>query len=320
MKDVAREANVALGTVSKVFNGMPVGERYRLRVEEAAKKLGYQVNQYARGLKTNKTYVVAVILPNVCLPFFARMTQFLCAALARRGYQMQLYLTDFDPETEQKCMRTIRQHKVDGIIGLVYNPDLEINENIPFVTIDRSIRGDIPCVSSDNYIGGWMQAEKLMSLGCRKLAFLRSGSLDYGETDKRVNGFEAACRSHRADYEVCWLSEGEGLSLFEDFFKKHITDGRLDIDGIGCSTDLLVYQVTRILTRLGCRVPDDVQIVGYDGLRKFGSEEYTCSTIIQPTEQIAETCVDMVLSPEKGHGPSLVCLPVTYAPGGTTKE
>ena len=55
MKDVAQEAGVALGTVSKVFNGIPVGESYRIKVEEAARKLGYQVNQYARGLKTNKT-------------------------------------------------------------------------------------------------------------------------------------------------------------------------------------------------------------------------------------------------------------------------
>ena len=69
MKDVAAEAGVALGTVSKVFNHIPVGEAYRLRVEEAARKLGYQVNNYARGLKTNKTNTVALIWPNLRHPF-----------------------------------------------------------------------------------------------------------------------------------------------------------------------------------------------------------------------------------------------------------
>ena len=69
MKDVALEAGVALGTVSKVFNNLPVGESYRRRVEEAAQRLGYQVNSYARGLKTNKTYSVALILPNITDPF-----------------------------------------------------------------------------------------------------------------------------------------------------------------------------------------------------------------------------------------------------------
>lgn len=320
MKDVAREAGVALGTVSKVFNGMPVGERYRIRVEKAAEKLGYQVNQYARGLKTNRTYVVAVILPNVSLPFFANLAQYLCTALTKRGYHMQLYLTGFSQDMEQTVIRTVRQHKVDGIIGLTYNPDLEIDENTPFVTIDRCFGNNVPCVSSDNYGGGRMAAEKLISLGCQHLAFLRTGSLAYGEVDKRGDGFESACRSNRVKYDVCWLNDNEDISLFEDFFKKHIVDGKLELDGLGCSTDLLAYQITRILNKLGYEVPRDVQIIGYDGQRKFSSEEFFCSTIVQPLEEIAETCVDMVLETEKSRVPSLVCLPVTYAPGGTTRE
>ena len=68
MKDVAREAGVALGTVSKVFNNGSVGDDYRQRVLEAAERLGYQVNSYARGLKTNRTYAVAVVLPNISIP------------------------------------------------------------------------------------------------------------------------------------------------------------------------------------------------------------------------------------------------------------
>lgn len=73
MKDVAREAGVALGTVSKVVNGLPVGESYRIRVEDAIKKLNYQVNSYAQGLKANKTYTVALLLPNTQNPFFASL-------------------------------------------------------------------------------------------------------------------------------------------------------------------------------------------------------------------------------------------------------
>lgn len=69
MKDVAREANVSLGTVSKVINGIPVGEKYRKRVEAAATNLGYQVNNYARGLKTNRTYCVALVMPSLRHPF-----------------------------------------------------------------------------------------------------------------------------------------------------------------------------------------------------------------------------------------------------------
>ena len=72
MKDVAREAGVALGAVSKVINGIPVGESYRIRVEEAIAKLNYRINSYAKGLKSNRTFVVAVMVPNLISPFFAK--------------------------------------------------------------------------------------------------------------------------------------------------------------------------------------------------------------------------------------------------------
>lgn len=85
MKDVAQEAGVALGTVSKVFNNGSVGEDYRRRVLAAAERLGYQVNSYARGLKTNRTYTVAVVLPNIINPFFALLAQNLCQALTKRA-------------------------------------------------------------------------------------------------------------------------------------------------------------------------------------------------------------------------------------------
>ena len=74
MSDVAREAGVALGTVSKVINGQSVGESYRLKVEAAVKKLNYQVNNSARSLKTDRTYTVAFIVPNTITPYFALLT------------------------------------------------------------------------------------------------------------------------------------------------------------------------------------------------------------------------------------------------------
>ena len=71
---------------------------------------------------------------------------------------------------------------------------------------------------------------------------------------------------------------------------------------------------------MGLRVPQDVQVIGFDGIRQFGDAEYYCSTIVQPVDAIAEMCVDIVLGKNNSTPPSLVCLPVTYAYGGTTKN
>lgn len=320
MKDVAREAGVALGTVSKVFNGIPVGESYRLKVEEAAKKLGYQVNNYARGLKTNKTCCVAFIVPCTTNPFFASLAQEISKALGRRGYRMLLFITDFDSEAEQSCIHMIRQNKVDGAIGLTYNPNLQVGEDLPFVTIDRYFSATVPCVASDNFGGGRLAAEKLVELGCRRLAFFRIGSEVPGEADKRGDGFEAYCRAKNVTYEALRLTDRDGLGGFRRFLEEHLTDGRLDIDGIFCSTDQLAWEVRKMLTMLGLRVPEDVQLIGFDGIHQFGDRDLYCSTIVQPVDKIAETCVDILLSPSRSNLPAMVCLPVSYAPGGTTRE
>ena len=74
MKDVAAEAGVALGTVSKVYNNLPVRDEYREKVLAAAHKLGYSVNRYARGLKINRTNTVALIWPTLRNPFFAYLS------------------------------------------------------------------------------------------------------------------------------------------------------------------------------------------------------------------------------------------------------
>ena len=143
MKDVSREAGVALGTVSRVINGLPVGEEYRIKVEEAAQRLGYQVNTYARGLKTNKTNIIAVILPSTDHPYFASLAQQLNLALAQRNYQMMLFLSDSHHEREEACLRMVRQNKVDGIIGLTYSM-VQLGDDIPFISIDRYFGSNVP--------------------------------------------------------------------------------------------------------------------------------------------------------------------------------
>jgi len=320
MKDVAREAGVALGTVSKVFNNIPVGEDYRKRVEEAARRLGYQVNNYARGLKTNRTCSVALILPNITAPFFSALAQGVYESLAAREYKMFLSLTSSNPEAEQRCIKMVQQNKVDGIIGLTYNPNLEVDPQLPYVSIDRHFGPNVPCVSSDNFGGGRMAAEKLLELGCTRPLFLRVGSRVPGESDKRGDGFESACRQRGVPYGSLRLNDEDGLEPFRSFLSTHMDQGQLAFDGIFCATDALAVHIRGMLTELGLRVPEDVQLIGFDGIRRFATGGLYCSTIVQPVARLAETSADLLLREDRSNLPSLVCLPVAYAAGGTTRE
>jgi LacI family transcriptional regulator len=320
MKDVAIEAGVALGTVSKVINGLPVGESYRIRVEKAIKKLDYHVNSYAQGLRANKTYTVALLIPNTYHPYFGKLVHYINLSLLKRKYRMLLCSTEYDPGMEQEYIKMAQQNKVDGIIGLTYNPNLQVDDNVPFVSIDRSISQRIPCVACDNFAGGQMAAEKLADLGCKNVAFLRIGSSLNNEPNKRKAGFENGCLARKLSYSMKILNDGDSVDEFEIFLKEHMHDGKLEFDGLFCVTDRIAYDVCKILSKMNMRVPEDVQVIGFDGIKNFGNEDYVCSTIVQPVEEIAEMCVELLLQENMPTKPPLICLPVKYAYGGTTKD
>ena len=320
MADVAREAGVALGTVSRVVNGQQVGAEFRQKVEAAIERLGYRYNTSGRALRTDTTNTVALIIPNTVNPFFGLLVHHINMALEKRDYRMLLCFTEYDRNREKEYIDMVQQNRVDGVIALTYNPDLVIPDDIPFVTIDRFFSVSVPCVAADNFGGGIIAARKLHELGCRNVAFMRIGSTLTNEPSKRKDGFVSACVEMGLPFEVMALEDGQPFSEFERFLEDHLHGGRLDFDGLFIGTDSLAWSIIQTLKKMNLRVPQDVQVIGFDGIRMFGDQELAVSTIVQPVQEIAETCVSTVLSKQMSNVPSLICLPVHYAYGGTTRE
>ena len=319
MADVAREAGVALGTVSRVVNGEQVGDEFREKVNAAIRRLGYRYNNSGRALRTDRTNTIAFIIPNTINPYFALLVHHINVALEKRNYRMMLCFTEYDRSREQEFIRMAQQNRVDGIIALTYNPDLTIPEGIPFVTIDRFFSVSVSCIASDNFSGGALAARKLKECGCQNVAFLRIGSVLTNEPSKRRDGFISACVEMGLPFEVKALEDNQSFSEFENFLSGHMHGGKLDFDGLFIGTDSLAWSIIKMLKKWNLRVPEDVQVIGFDGIRMFGDQECVVSTIVQPVQEIAETCVTTVLSRDLSSVPSLICLPVRYEFGGTTK-
>lgn len=328
VKDVARDAGVSVGTVSRVLNGMHVSEKNRIKVEESIRRLNYEMDYYARGLKVRNTRTMAVIIPDTLNPFFARWVYELEKVISEKKYKMLLCQTQGDEEKEGWYFKMAAQNKVDGIIGITYNhTDAYLSGNFPFVSLDRHFTTEVCCVASDNYRGGVLAAQRLLQDGCRRPVYIRSGSRTSGETLKRGAGFRDTFGAEGIGIEEIDLGcdqERPGdrekiKTLLRQRFLQQ--EGRKTPDGIFVSTDVLACIVCEALEACGLRVPQQVQVIGYDGVRRDYSENYCVSTIVQPMEEMARACVELLLRQIRGERvKNLTIFPVAFAEGGTTRK
>ena len=320
MKDVAQRAGVGVGTVSRVINRVPgVKESTLIKVNQAIKELNYIPDEYARGLKTKSSRTIALILPSVWYPFFSEFAYYVEKRLGKENYKLLLCNSNGNPAEEAKYIKMLKQNKIDAIIAITYS-DIEqyIYSNIPFVSLDRYFDKKVSYVTSDNYEGGKLAARKLLEHGARSLAYVGSHSKYPNGTMLRRDGFRDYLENIGIDYKEIFLQEpvNDFTPYILEMLKVHPK-----IDGIFCHTDSLLLKLRKILNQYGYRVPEDIQLIGFDGMNLSSDLPLGISTIAQPVEQLANGAVDLVL--RKIVDPSLKneakMYPVRYVDGNTTK-
>lgn len=320
MKDVAQRAGVGVGTVSRVINRVPgVKESTLIKVNQAIKELNYIPDEYARGLKTKSSRTIALILPSVWYPFFSEFAYYVEKRLDKENYKLLLCNSNDNPTEEAKYIKMLKQNKIDAIIAITYS-DIEqyIYSNIPFVSLDRYFDKKVSYVTSDNYEGGKLAARKLLEHGARSLAYVGSHSKYPNGTMLRRAGFRDYLENIGIDYKEIFLQEpvNDFTPYILEMLKVHPK-----IDGIFCHTDSLLLKLRKILNQYGYRVPEDIQLIGFDGMNLSSDLPLGISTIAQPVEQLANGAVDLVL--RKIADPSLKneakMYPVRYVDGNTTK-
>lgn len=322
IKDVAKYAGVSVGTVSKVINNIEVKPKTKIAVDNAIKELNYEPNIYARGLKVNKTNTVAFILPSVWDPFYSELAFNIEINLRKFDLKMLLCNSQDNYASELEYITMAKQNKVDGIISITYSDiDKYVSSNIPLISIDRYFTEDITYVSSDNFNGGEIAAEELVKAGCRNIAFIGSGSKIDNTTRNRKKGFINYCNKNNINYKIYDAIERE--EHFENALNSLIEDnlcGEIKIDGIFAITDRHAIEIINRLEELNIKVPEQVQVIGFDGIRSSIHDEIKISTIRQPIELVAKEAVKALINllqnkPIKKE----ILLPVKFIKGYTTK-
>lgn len=322
IKDVAREAGVAVGTVSNVINNKPVKEITKLKVEQAIKKLNYKPDIYARGFKMQRTNTVALILPSIWNPFFSEFAYHVEVELSKHDIKLILCNSDARPDKEIRYINMVKQNKMDGIIGITYSDiDEYISAKLPIVSIDRHFSEDVAYVTSDNFNGGRMAVKELIKAGCKKLAYVGTEALRKSEIINRKKGFIE--ESEKAGIEYIVYEKAEPI----DNPNKFVTDFVLDnfikdnkgIDGIFAINDFMALRVIKGLEGFGKIVPRDVQVIGYDGIRMAQECDYVVSTIRQPIQLMAQNAVKSLMGIINNENiEKMIVLPVEFIKGHST--
>ncbi len=319
MKDVAKRAGVGLGTVSRVINTPhKVSPPTRLKVEKAIKELGYYSNEIARTLKTRNTRNVALVLPSIWHPFFSGFAYYIENYLDEQNYRLMLCNSDGKPDKEVYYLEMLKEKKVSGIIAITYNQiDDHISSDLPIISFDRHFKDDVTCVTSDNLKGGEIAAKTLHETGAKKLAYVGTinNRID-SEVKYRRIGFENYVKAHGIDHFIYTVEDPirDYDAFLDTFFKRHN-----DREGVFVENDNLAKKLIKKAETLNIKIPEQLKVIGYDGVEETEFFEPKLTTIKQPLEAMAKASVEALIRIiETGPKVERIVLPVELKQGKST--
>lgn len=297
IREVAKIAGVSPSTVSRVMNNTAnVDEEKKQRVLAAIEETGFKPNELARALFKKSSKIIGVIVPTIENPFFNEMAKAIEEAAFQNGYRLLLCNSNGNIEKEKNNIEMLTQMKADGLI-IMTNSDktgeIIAECKLPVVVLDRILLGNngIAHIESDHYQGGIMATEHLLECGCKNIVCLR-GPQKFSSGKKRYKGYKDVCHKYGLKEQCvdCDYSYDSGLEAAKEVLEKYP-----DVDGIIATNDMVAISVYKVLRQKGYRVPEDVQIIGFDNIRFSWLFTPEISTITQPITEMGKLAVQIIV-------------------------
>ncbi len=294
IKDVAKLAGVGVGTVSRVINGNEtVKPVTREKVNWAIEQLKYTPNEIARNFKKQSSQLVGMMVPTIAHPYFSKLAYYVESELYENDYKLLICNSEMQKEKELQYIEMLKMNQVAGIIVISYHDFYNhMQIDFPVISIDRYIAPHVPHLSSDNYMGGVIATETLIKGGCKKLGYVGGGSLIQTSVTKRKEAFIDVAKRNNFAYVV--MEEVLPLNKEDKLIKKFL-DHYPEVDGVFASTDMFAAALAKEAVKRGRRIPEDLQIIGFDGIQDNDFFYPFLSTIEQPIEEIARASVRLLV-------------------------
>ncbi len=320
IRDVAREAGVAVGTVSMVLNHADYGSpAIRKKVEDAVKKLQYVPSEMARNLSLKRTMTVGIIVPTVAHPFFAELVEALEEALYHLGYKTMLCCTRQRENAEHVFIEMLQRQNMDGIIMGAHSLDTSIYQGLkqPIIAFDRYLSPEIPIVHADHVLGGRLAARAFLQHDCRHIVEISGSQMVETPAREYHQAFNEIMHAHGIHTDIVflpWNSFGfeESVALAEKIF-----DEFQEVDGI-LGSDVSVSSCLQAAVRRGIKVPEQLKLVAYDGTYITQNGICKLTAVRQPITELAEVAAKKMVSLINGTPDELPwVVPPTLLPGET---
>lgn len=319
VKDVAERAGVSWMTVSNVVNQKPsVRPETRQKVEAAISELGYRKSRAGQQLRSGRTNILALALPDLRTPYFASLAHQIIGVAEGRGYTVLIAETTSSPERERHAARGFDTRLADGVI---LRPDsldservLDSSGEIPLVLLGEGTREvELDHVTLDNAGSGREAVQHIISLGRRAPLFLgaREG-MQFGPGWQRFAGFRSALEdaglapAATRPVDIQPYGRASGATAVEELLRSGAT-----FDALVCATDLIAIGAMQSLRRAGVDIPNDVAVLGWDGTAEGEFANPSLTSIGVDISRVAQEAVQMMIRriEDPGAEPAVVEVP-----------
>lgn len=295
LEDVAKEAGVSPTTVSRVLNNRgSLSEKTKNKVYEAMNILGYYPNEIARSLFGKKTRTIGLLLPNLMDPFFGELATKLENELAKQNYKVLICNTHDELEKEENYLKMLLANQVDGIVVGSHNQPSQLYEraNLPIVAIDRYVSETVPIVRSNNYQGGCLATNYLISKNCQTIALLSGSSeqaIQLGEQRAQayidtMNKNQLTPLIYHVEFDDPIQTQRERVQQFLSNYPK--------VDGVFATGDSLAG----LLHQMTVSNDQTIQIVGFDGTEFITNYFNNFATIQQPIDLLVQKTISLLFA------------------------
>jgi DNA-binding LacI/PurR family transcriptional regulator len=323
IREIAKIVGVSRSTVSRALNDGYVSKEIREQIYEVVNKLGYNRNMLAQKFRTNKSNFIGLIIPDISNEFFAKLAREIELFFMKNNYGLFLCNSEGNADIEDFYIKTLLENRVEAVIITPCTKavnDRLAKSGIPFVFADREIPGlrskQLAVVTSDNRHGGEIAARELALRGAKRVLVVSDRHGTSSALLERLKGFKTTAD----DLGVEYIHHKIRFSIKEAEIQTNEMLKKEEFDAVFCTQDLIAVGVMKALSGAGIPIPDDIQVLGFDGL-DIG--DYLCrplSTIKQDISRIGIVAAEAMLTLIRGEEfPPRTVVPVEFIQRDTTK-